>query len=239
MLRIGICDDNLNLRNKYQKMLYEALDKNKIEKELILFQDGSEVIDYIKDKPLDIIFLDILMVDVNGVETAQQLIKLRSRALIIFLTSSEEYIFDTMNLKPHAYLMKDQLTSDKFEEVLLSAIVEVEVKKNDIYELEKNDSTYQFAIQDICFIKTYKGFAYIHHWDGIILENNNLKILDIIRGKDFFQVDPQYIVNLRYIQKIEKKQVVLSDTSHNVIPLDPGYTKDLKLAFTDYMMKQL
>lgn len=241
MITIGICDDNLKLQKKYQSMVSEAAQKHGIEIEVILFQDGSEVIEHMKlhENPFDILFLDILMNDVNGLETAEELRKLRSRALIIFLTSSEEYIFDTMNIKAHAYLMKDQLTNEKLEEVLLSAIQGVEEREKDIYRLEKNDNTYQFAIQDICFIKTYKGFCYIHHWDGIILENDNQKILDIIKGKDFFQVDAQYFVNLRYLQKIEKKQVVLSDTSHNIVPLDPSYAKNLKLAFTSYMMNQM
>lgn len=241
MVKIGICEDNLGLREQYQKLVMEISRCNGLKCEIILFDDGKEVIEYEKKNGayLDILFLDFLTQSVSDIEIVPKLRKMRYKTLLVLLTTSEEYAFDTMEIKAFAYLMKDKITRGRFEKMLLSAIEKTEERKRDIFKIEKVDSSFQFAFRDICFIKIYNSFCYIHHWDGIILEHNNLEILNLIKEKIFFKRYENYIIGLHYIQKIEKKRVVLSDASHTVIPLKESHAKELKLAFTEYMISQL
>lgn len=240
-MRIGVCDDNKVLSEKYRSMLERCIPNKDMEFEIITYASGEELIEALeKDRDyLDILFLDILMDQLNGVETAKRIRKMGCKTILIFLTSSEEYIFETADVKAIAYLMKDELSELGMVSVLAQAINKAVQRKMDILEFQKDDGNYKISYEDICFIKTYQGFAYIHHWDGIIIENHDQDIQTKLQGKGFYQVHPQYIVGLRYILKIEKKQIILNDTSHNIIPLDKTYAGGLKFAFADFMMKEM
>lgn len=240
MIKIGICDDNATLLRKYSLMIEEICKDKQIEISMSTYSDGREVInEYENNKDtLDILFLDVLMNELNGVETARTLRRLKSKVIIIFLTSSEEYIFETMDVKALAYVMKDQVNKESVDKLLMNAVARVDKQRSESIYFEKDNGAYSLAYGDICFIKVYKGFGYIHHWDGIIFESANLSLIEKL-SSNFFKVHQQYIINLQYVGKIEKESVILSDESKNVIPLDKHYAKELKLRFAQYMMEKM
>lgn len=241
MLRIGICDDNLNLQQKYQKMINEVMAKGSKKYEVTLFNDGDQVIEYLKQERnrLDILFLDILMERVGGLETAKRLREMKKDTLITFLTSSEEFIFDTMGLKPHDYLMKDQLTIEGLEKVLLEEIEIVEIKERERNKIMHLLGTNQFSFEDISYIKIHSNRWDVHLHEGSVYQLNKENEMKDLKEKTFYQIHPHYIIGLGYIQKIEKKQVILADENHTCLPIDEAYAKDLKSEFTEYMMRQL
>lgn len=241
MIVIGICDDNLSLQKKYAAMIKSVMNKIKHEHEIIIFHDGKDVLTYVKQehKNLDILFLDILMKDLNGVETAKSLKELNIHILINFLTSSEEYIFDALRLKPYAYLMKDQLSVENLEEILHQNIDIIEKRKKEKWRLREIDSSFDFSLDDISYIKVCDTHCTIYQYNGLFIELDNLKILDFIKEIRFFKVSHTFIIGLRFVQKIEKKRVVLSDCTKSEIPIEEGKVKRLKLAFTQFMMKQM
>lgn len=240
MITIGICDDNVTLLQKYSTMIEDICEKRKQKVNVHMFSDGTEVINKFHKggENIDILFLDILMGELNGVETARRLRELKSKAIIIFLTSSEEFIFDSMDIHALAYLMKDQMTKDAMEVVLQNSLNKVEKQRNEMLHFDKDGDAYCLSYGDICFIKVHKGFCYIHHWDGIIFESANLSILEAL-GKSFFRVHEQYIVNLQYVGRIESDYMILSDKSKNEIPIDKANIKQFKLQFAAFMMDKI
>lgn len=241
MKKIAICDDNKILLKKYEGMMNNIIHKCSLEAEIQLYSSGIELTEDIKNNKtsIDIIFLDILMDQLNGIETAKMIRNMKSKAIIIFLTSSEEYIFETMGIKAMAYLMKDELTPVNLENILLEAVKRIDDRESNMLTFEKDDGVYQISYQDVCFIKIYNGYYYIHHWDGVIFENNDPNVLEKLKDKGFYKVHAQYIVGLRYIDTIQKNQVILSDQSHNIIPLDKNCIEGLKITFADFMLENM
>ncbi|MEG0368134.1 MAG: LytTR family DNA-binding domain-containing protein [Coprobacillus sp.] len=240
MIKIGICDDNQTLLKKYVSMIDEICKDGRLGAiEIHTFTNGESLLEvFSKDREsMDILFLDILMEPLDGVETARRLMELHSKAVVIFLTSSEEYVFESMDVKPLSYVMKNQATNEVLEKVLRDALYRVK-QNSQVIEFSKDGDIYSLTYSDICFIKVYKGFCYVHHWDGIIFESRDLSIVEKLKN-NFFRVHEQYFVNLQYLGKIEKEEVVLSDKSSNVIPLNPKYSQKLKIQFAEYMMEKM
>lgn len=240
MIKIGICDDNETLLKRYQKMIQEICEKNKLEFTLTMFSDGADVAKAVEQnrEALDILFLDILMEKMNGIEAARHIRLTKSKTRIIFLTSSEEYIFDSMDIKAFAYVMKEKISKEALEKILLNAYTDVMKQQKDVLVFEKEDGSFNLSYSDICFIKSYKGFCYLHHWDGIIFESvNQISLTNL--DETFFKVHEQYIINLSFIKKIDKNNVTLNDESENVIPVEKSRIKELKLKFAQYMMEKM
>ena len=113
MLKIAICDDEKNVCDYIEKRTRDYLAKIDEEAELAVFLDGTPLIDHCKDIPndFDIIFLDIKMKTVNGVDCAKHLRDLGVEALIVFVTSSAEYVFSGYEVKAFRYILKTDLVN--------------------------------------------------------------------------------------------------------------------------------
>ncbi len=102
MLKIFLCDDDLDARAQYAGLIKKAAKKNKVEITISYFKSGEELLFFLADSPnqADIIYLDILMNKLNGLDTAKRLRELGCSSEIIFLTTSEDYVFDAYDISP-------------------------------------------------------------------------------------------------------------------------------------------
>lgn len=71
MIHIAICDDEREMSEKIREMVSEFFRRKNMEIAIAQFSSGEELLNY--DKTIDILFLDIQMKDINGIETAREL----------------------------------------------------------------------------------------------------------------------------------------------------------------------
>ncbi len=118
-MQIAICDDDksigLILEEKIKKLLPDAV----IEKYL----SGDELI--ASGCEPDILFLDIQMPGMDGMETARILRQKNERMVLIFVTAVEEYVFQAFDVAAFHYLVKP-FSDEKFEEVVKRAVRSIE-----------------------------------------------------------------------------------------------------------------
>ena len=99
-LKVAVCDDEKIICNEIKKRLLEI----RPEFEVLLFSSGDELIK--SDKNFDLIFLDIEMPQLDGMETAQILRKNHKNEYIIFLTSHSELMAEAFKVKAFRFLEK-------------------------------------------------------------------------------------------------------------------------------------
>ena len=83
-MRIAICDDEKNIR----ELIANKVVKQYPDAEIIFFQSGEELL--LSDESIDILFLDIQMSGIDGMETARELRKRDKSVILIFVTAAEE-----------------------------------------------------------------------------------------------------------------------------------------------------
>ena len=105
MLRLAICDDMSEFLLSTKMQLEQWKDKPE---ELIieLFNNGDSLIEAHIANPYDIIFLDVLMPLLNGIETASEIRKHDSSVKIVFLTSTSAFAVDSYTVHADNYLLK-------------------------------------------------------------------------------------------------------------------------------------
>ena len=102
MIRIAAVDDELHVLERFERMVLEIK-----EMELCgLFETGEELLSYLKEHPLDAVFLDIEMPGVNGLQLSDQILTLSETIDIIFVTAYNQYAVEAFELQAMDYILK-------------------------------------------------------------------------------------------------------------------------------------
>ena len=105
--KIAIVDDLREDRERLSRDLqYWFLHQRQRIEKLSVYPDGKDILAEYTEGMFDIIFLDICMDEVSGIETARQIRQADSSVMIIFLTTSREYAFDAFPLHSFDYIIK-------------------------------------------------------------------------------------------------------------------------------------
>ena len=126
MLHFVICDDNLNILDKLEKMLENIFTKNNFEAEVSFKSDNSDdILDYIKSNPADVFLLDInLKSSKTGLELAEEIRKIKKNSYLIFTTGHLEYAMVAYKYKTFDYIAKP-ITYDRLEDTIVRLFEDV------------------------------------------------------------------------------------------------------------------
>lgn len=235
MIHIYLCDDNDILLQRYKNQITQLAHTHGIEHMVSTYSSGEQLLFHLKDNPnkADIIYLDVVMGELNGIETAKQLRALDCQSEIIFLTSSEEYVFSSFDVNPLYYVLKDSSNEQqKFEEVFLHAAELTITKRNDVFICENDSVKKQIPLHQISYFNRNDGLATVHFSTNKSFEFyiSMETLLEQLSSKHFILCHNDYLVNIKFIDEIDVHDVLL--ISGDRIPVGRAYAKELKLAFS-------
>ncbi len=229
MLKIAICDDDFAFSEQTAEMIsrWGQESENVICK---IFTNGDELIGVHEVSPFDIIFLDIIMPMINGIETAREIRAEDKNTKIVFLTSSSEFAVESYTVKANDYLLKPVL-----EEALFRCLdeFEKEINKNSRTMTVKSIYTVQkLVIDDIVYIEAQNKHVVFTMFDGTKIETT--EPLHIWKEKltlenGFFKCHRSYIVNINHIDTYTSKEIKMH--SGDVIPIARSCQKAFESAY--------
>jgi len=214
MIKIAICDDDLNSINTIEQMINKANSQLEINCEIFKYCDGYQ---FEKDcingtYKADIIFLDIEINNDNGVDIAQRMRDVGDNSIIIFVTSYDCYITKALRTGPFQYLKKP-LEYNDFIVDYTRAIEMVRLKNNKI-SLRINQSTLVVNAEEIYYFEVFRGKTYVYI-------NNEKKTLDkrmplskiekVVDEKMFVHINQSILVNINKIIKITTDNVIFDN----------------------------
>lgn len=239
MITIFLCDDNSETVERYSNLIKQTARKEQIDISISAFYNGRSLLFHMSDTPdlPDIIYLDILMDDLNGVNTAKKLRELGCNAEIIFLTSSDDYVFDSFDVSPVYYLLKAETSETKFEQVFLRAVHLSNSKVTQKFICKSGALRKVIPIKEISHFVIWKGIVTIHYGKNEKFEYwITMEELDEqLREKNFVRTHRSYIVNLQYIAEFQRRTIILK--TGEMIPVGVTYEEKVKSTFLDYMIR--
>lgn len=201
------------------------------------FTNPLDAIKYLAENAVDLVFLDIEMPIINGVDLVESL---NHKPNIIFTTAFPQYAVEGFNLDAIDYLLKP-ISYKRF----LKAINKLSNNTNPIEEslpntnykpaINANENKFIFVksdyenlkinVHEIKFIEGLKDYLKINlSNDKFVLTLSNFAtLLDKIANDDFIRVHNSYVVNLNFIKSIQKNRIIIGDKR---IPISETYKKD-------------
>lgn len=129
MLAIAVCDDEVIECCNMARKIKDILEEMKIPCFIRQFRSGTELLQAVES--FDMIFLDIMMQNLDGIKTAQIFRKKAFDKILIFISSSREYVFEAYDVEAFQYLLKP-VDDKKLRRVLQKAVLKTERHLQDL-----------------------------------------------------------------------------------------------------------
>ncbi|WP_283624778.1 LytR/AlgR family response regulator transcription factor [Clostridium butyricum] len=239
MIDITLCDDNKSIIEIYSNKIKEIACKNNFNVAIHSYYKGESLLFDLEDgnNKSSIYILDINMGELNGIETAREIRKLYTDSKIIFLTVNKELVFESFEVMPMDYLLKDNLNFEKLELVLLKAFKSVQ-EKGDIFTFEVRKSMKYIKTNDILFFEVNKRIVTVtYNLDEKIQFYSSIeKIEEQLKTKNFIRVHRSFVVNLRYIKDLKGNTITLLNDEN--IPIGIKYSKIVRKIYSNYLLNK-
>lgn len=204
MINIGICDDEKLHRDIISNMCKEIFAQMNIPCEISCYGNGKNLL--VTKKNFDIVFLDIDMPQMSGIELAENIFKCAPTTYIIFVTSHSEKMKDAFYVKAHRFVCKP-IQSEEIYEALGSAVNEI--LSNEKILVDDDGAECYLKITDIVYIESLRVGVAIHTKDNYYISKQTLKhYLSVLQEGRFCRIHKSIIVSLEHIDKIVEKSVI-------------------------------
>ncbi len=227
--RIAVCDDDPAQGEYIKNLVTTWATTADVPVTITVFHSAQAVL-FAGCREQDIFLLDIDMPGQNGMELAKIIRTENRNAVIVFITGYADYIAEGYDVSALHYLMKP-VNKDKLFAVL-DKIPDVLGKQDTCLLLETAGETHRLPLREIRFIEVRGNYVTVHAKEDITVKKT-LSELETQLDERFTRTGRSFVVNLSYIRKVTKTDVVLS--SDECVPLSRGMYESVNRAIIDRM----
>ncbi len=209
MLAVAVCDDEVMENIQICKKIQEVLAEMHIPCTVRRFHSGEELLQ--SSEQFDLIFLDIIMQDMDGMETAKLCREKSLGKILIFLSSSREYVFESYEVEAFWYLVKP-VDEKKLKHVLQRAVEKGKQKEQGFIIVNKEREKKKLFLEDIYYFEVRGRKISVHGKDDIFIYYEQLGSIEkTLCDKEFFRCHKSFLVNLRHISGYNRQEAVLDN----------------------------
>lgn len=199
--------------------------------------DALEAMEWLKHRKADVIFLDINMPALSGLEMAALIPKDQR---IIFTTAYAEHALDSFAFHVIDYLLKPvsfkrflQAIQKLQLQLLPVETTEMPAKEPEFLFIKSGRSVINICVSDILFIEAHKEYLQIHTRDQKHLVYKRMKDMAATLPASFIRIHNSYIINLQHLQKKNVQSVQIGDKE---IPVSSSYKEALQEKLKAYLL---
>ena len=231
MINIAICDDEINIINKTKKLIQDY-DKEDID--IYVYESGEELIN--SNKEFHIIFLDIDMKGLDGIETAKKIREYDKKVKIIYVTNYTDYTYSAFSVHAFGYLVKPLNKKELYNQLDEALSYTEEISKN--LEFITSDGVIRIDTNSIYYFEYEQRKVIMKTIDkNYILKKKISEIGKDIQDYGFEMPHKSFVVNLYNIKTIKGYDVHMMDGS--VIPLSQKKSSQFRDSLNRYLSKHI
>ena len=198
MIRIVICDDERHMSDHIRAMTSDFFRKKNREIQLRTFTSGEDLLNY--DGQIDILFLDIQMKGMDGMETARKLRADKFRGFLIFITVLKEMVFQSFEVQAYDYLVKP-VEEKQFEKTMERLFPSMQNAVEDRLLVQKGYEGRIILKKEIVFCEVIDRKIYLNLASGEVVDYyDRIENLETKLDSHFFRCHRSYLINLKHLK---------------------------------------
>lgn len=230
---VAICDDEKSLRGCLRKVVETKLQLEGIPYDVAEYGSGESLLCGIREREPDLLFLDIEMKGINGMETAKRLRESCKNTILIFVTAYPDFVFQGYEVRAFHYILKPY-KENKIGEVIEKALEELEEAGEQFYLIEKKSGSIRLNLKEILYFKSEGRSVEAVNGRENVRFYGKLGEVETKMPSSFLRVHNRYLVNLKHVSKIEADSL---ECGGEQIPVSRAYRQALMVAFARTMLE--
>lgn len=236
MVHIAICDDERQFAAELERLIGQYAEESGEEIRVTAFKNGLDLLEN-RQAELDLIFMDIQMDVMDGLEAAEKIRRTDSNVSIIFLTSLAQYALEGYQYQAASYIVKPlKYVRLKAE---LDKFFERHRKVDSPAMIIVNDTgKYKVFLKDLRYVETFNRNLLLHtEQENIICYKSMKEIERELEEQGFARCHTSYIVNLLYVKGVRKLEIEL--ITGESVPISQPRRKEFMESLTEYWGSKL
>lgn len=236
MLRFGICDDSADARCALRGTLEQIMETQGLECQIFEFSSGEGILKWMEKHAgeLELVFLDMEMGTLSGMETARKLRDMDSGLQLVFVTGYDQYVFEGYSVGALGYLMKPA-SYEKLSDIMDRAVITFLREEDKTFLCRSRDTLYRIPKRNILYfssdrrqvscVTTGKTYTFYGKLDDV---TDNI-------GRGFIRIHQRYLVRAEAVDRLDGNEVFIGDTP---LPVSRAYRTSVMAALAQAALKE-
>jgi len=236
VIRIGICDDEIQARQELRAAVERILEARSTEYAVYDFSSGEGLLGWMEKHAgeLDLVFLDIEMQGINGMETAKALYASDGGPLIAFVTGYDDYVFDGYTVGALGYVMKPP-RREQIEDVLLRAMGSLLAAAGQVFVCRNPEGLYRIPKSSILYFFSDRRKVTCVTPNRRYSFYGRLDETEAATGNGFVRIHQRYLIRALAVEKVEGSTVTIAGET---LPVSRSYRQTALTAITRALLYQ-
>lgn len=234
MIKVAICEDSDIDRDMLGEIVGFLMDDRGIDYQVDLYRNGENLVSCYKNKPYDLIFLDIMMNEIDGIETGKLIRGMDGSVEIVYCTSSSDFAIAAYEVHAMGYLVKP------YEPGRIGAVIDYFIQKHpqeekNYIEVKSKRKSLIIPYKDIIHLESDNKVVYIYTTtQGAVKVYNKLDTLEKeLKDERFLRCHQSYLVNMQYVAGLVDSDFIMID--NRMIPIRKSGRKLIVKRYEDYL----
>lgn len=235
-MRVAVIDDESLFRVQLKMMVEKISTMRGLNLEIEEFESGPDFIEALKDRRFDIVFMDIFMPGMDGIEAARKMRELSDRTFLIFMTASDDHYPDAFSLHAFDYITKP-FTFDRID-YLVSEIVAHTPIDAIFIKITVGSVEERIYLKNIISVTTDGHYLDIHKNDATSsrVRMTSGEFIEIVNpDQRFIMINRGIIINMDYIERVDGNDVYMQDRT--IYPISAKRASETKQRINDFKFK--
>lgn len=231
MIRIAVCDDEKYMADEIKAAVSAFFRRKNMEVSVSRFSSGEELLRY--EKRIDILFLDIQMEAMDGMETARKLRGRGFQGFLIFITILREMVFSSFEVQAYDYLVKP-LAAERFESMMERLFASMQNVGEENLLVQRGYESDIVSFRDIVFCEVINRKVYLHLISSEVIDYyDRMEHLEKKLDSRFFRCHRSFLINLQHLKSYKNGMAYMADGEE--IPVSRLRSK----AFSEVILKYM
>lgn len=233
-MKVAICDDCIEDIRQLNEQINRYICETSATIHVDTYWQKEKILTALENSnAYDLLFLDIYMNTLNGIDLARHIRKQGGTSKIVFVSSSEDHALEAFGVNATQYLVKPVEYESVFNAINL--VQEEKKHRNYVLNLSFGGELIKVPFINILYIETQRNYQYLHLTDGNAhrVRLTAAEMFNYLQEKEeFVRVGSSYIINLEYVIRITSKDIEL--INHKMITIPRGAATTLKNQYLKY-----
>lgn len=229
-MQIYICDDEQrilkDMENRIKLILQECFVKT--------FSDGKELLEALKNSACDVLLLDIDMPQISGLDIAGELTKMQDKPLLVFVTSHDELVYDSLQYHPFGFIRKNHFDSEIAK--MLKDCQQELVAKNQHFTFKSGTENVRIPLEEILYYESDGNYLKLFTKEQEYrLRDTVTAVENALSTSGFVRIHRGFLVNQSAVKKLSAEEAELINGVR--IPIGKNFAQEAKARLMRYMLK--